>query len=44
LGRILPDIDGLLGIGEEPPDVEDVDVDPARPEPLWDPESEGEEA
>lgn len=37
LQRILPDIDTLLNVGEEPPDDEgDYDADAALPSPLWD--------
>ena len=37
LHRILPDIDRLLNIGEEPPDEEgNYDEDSALPSPLWD--------
>jgi CRISPR-associated protein Cas1 len=44
LERILPDIDDLLGIGEEiEPVAGDFDSDPALPGPYWDPECEEEE-
>jgi len=37
LGRILPDIDAMLGItADELAAGESADEDPARPEPLWD--------
>jgi CRISPR-associated protein Cas1 len=38
LDCILPDIDTLLGIQGEPEEIiEDIDVDPALPEALWEP-------
>lgn len=41
LGRILPDIDTLLGISEaESRAGAEADADPARPEPLWSPVAE----
>ncbi|MEW6718696.1 MAG: type I-E CRISPR-associated endonuclease Cas1e [Chloroflexota bacterium] len=42
LHRILPDIDTILGISEEPlpAPIGDLDYDPALPEPLWNPPSE----
>lgn len=45
LKRILPDIDRLLGISEEELAAgSEADDDPARPEPLWAPSEEPEEA
>lgn len=38
LQRILPDIDGLLAVGEDQPDL--YDADSALPAPLWDEEDE----
>jgi len=42
LHRILPDIDHLLNLDDEPlpTPAGDVDADPALPEPLWDPPPE----
>ncbi len=42
LGRILPDIDELLGVRGEPEPVaeNDIDEDGASPEPLWSPPAE----
>ena len=38
LKRILPDIDAILDISEEElRRGQEADVDPARPEPLWEP-------
>jgi CRISPR-associated protein Cas1 len=35
LERILPDIDDLLQVGDEPPTAESLDQDPALPADLW---------
>ena len=41
LKRLLPDIDRLLGMGQEPPKTDgDLDADPGCPTPLWSPSDE----
>jgi CRISPR-associated protein Cas1 len=44
LQRILPDIDALLGVEDDPvdPGSGDVDDDPVLPDPLWGPLLDGE--
>ncbi|MBC8497188.1 MAG: type I-E CRISPR-associated endonuclease Cas1 [Anaerolineales bacterium] len=45
LRRVLPDIDELLSIDDDPvPDFGDVDADPALPTPLWEAPAEEEES